>query len=261
LGVGRIIEAGVFSSQDDWVQEIVNEYYDNPSWFELIGIPKAKRSTKNLQFIKAMVDRFLGYFGLESKQGKRNENGQRWYTVQVPQSILSPSPSISYINNAKVTGINQSQPKGELNYLTDIDICLARRAEIAIADAQEISFCQIASKAEEQARIDREWMEKHQSELNKRVLENSLSVEIVENVVPEVKNTANSTDEWMQPESILYVTGLLDYCNNAEMVADLRRSDIPPNIFRIASRHLPIDKREQIRDWVLQDNELPKPPI
>jgi Origin of replication binding protein len=276
LGVGKLIEAGVFSCQDDWVRAIVDEYYDNHSWFELIGIPRAKQSNKDLRHVKTMIDRFLGYFGLESKQGKRNKDGQRWYTVQVPQQLVSPIPSYSYINSKSVTPISQNQPEGELtNYLTDIDICLARRAEIAIASSQEISLSQIASNTESQARTEREWEEKHQVELNKRMLENNLtrngsdmvsqspSISYIkqETATPISQNQPEGESEWSQPENIQYVTQLLEYCENAEMLADLRECDIPPNIFRIASRHLPIDKREQIRDWVLQDNELPKPPI
>jgi cell division protein ZapA (FtsZ GTPase activity inhibitor) len=153
LGVGKIIEANAFSCQDDWVQQIVNEYYDNPDWFNLIGISKAKRtfnddgSPKNLRYVKEMVDRFLDFFGFESKQSKKTRNN-RSYTVTTPNEVK--------------------------DYLPDIDKSLDHKAETILEEMREISLKEIVDKAEQTQRQQQEW-EQQQAELNKRMLEDHLT--------------------------------------------------------------------------------------
>lgn len=276
LGVGKIIETGVFSPQDDWVQAIVNEYYENPDWFNLIGIPKPKRG-KDLRYVKATVDRFLDYFGLESGQSKRSKDGQRWYNIQAPQSLVSQSPLIYIKKNETATPDNQNKPEHEFDYLTDIDKCLARRAETAIADSQEISLKGTADKAEQAQRQQQEWEERHQAELNKRILESQLThahsgvgVAVAtylykpsETATPtEVNNIANCThiNQISQMEDIKNIARMLDDCQCFEDLSVLR-DRVPSDALRQASRQLPPDKREQIRSWVVEDNSRPLEPI
>lgn len=67
---------------------------------------------------------------------------------------------------------------------------------------------------------------------------------------------ATEMTEWNQPEVITDVAKLLGCCENSEMLAELRRCDIPSEVFKIAARQLPCQKRNQIRQWVLKQNPL-----
>ena len=224
----KIIEASSFSSTDSWVVTIVNEYYDNPEWFELIGISKAKRiindsgKPKSLNYIKAMIDRFLDYFGLESKQSKRS-NGSRSYVVITPSEVK--------------------------DYLRDIDSALDRRAKKIIEEMHEVSLKGIVDQVEEMQQQKRSSREQ-QDELNLRMLASQLT------------NTANLDNipiatiklEWVLPESIAEVAKMLECCEDPEELALIRQCDIPPEVFKIAARQLPNEKREQIKQWVIQLN-------
>ena len=239
LGVAKIIEAGQFSSQDDWIQEIVNTYYsENSGYFELVGISKAKQvlnddgSVKNLKHVKLMVDRFLDYFGLEATKSKTT-NGDRSYAVKTPKIFDS--------------------------YLNDIDDCLARRAATVKAEAETISLKAIADKAEEREREQRE------QEVKQRTHSQSgLGCNVPSSLYKTNENTApyTSTDNipgikeeaWKQPETIAEVVEMLDFCEDAETLALIRRGSIPPEVFKVAARSLPHEKREQIRQWVTMQN-------
>ena len=66
---------------------------------------------------------------------------------------------------------------------------------------------------------------------------------------------AQSTEipsEWYKPENIADVTQMLTLCDSSESLELLRKCDIPPEIFKAASRKLPKDKRDEIRQWVLE---------
>ena len=108
LGVGRIIEAGIFSSQDDWVQAIVNQYYVTPEWFNLIGIPKAKQSLnsdgslKKLSHVKTMTDRFLDYFGLECRESSKTKSN-RSYAVSVQKKLWIISETLTNVSGIELT--------------------------------------------------------------------------------------------------------------------------------------------------------------
>ncbi len=149
LGLGQIIENRTFSSQDDLVQTLVNQYYNSPEWFNLIGIPKAKQSLredgslKSLNHVKTMIDRFLDFFGLESKQSKKNR-GKRSYAVATPIALV--------------------------DYISDIDKCLSHRARVIIDEMREISLKEVVDKAEE-TRRQQQQVEEQQAELNKIMLE------------------------------------------------------------------------------------------
>ena len=244
LGVGKIIESGVFSSQDDWVQEIVNRYYDEPEWFELIGISKAKRTLnddgtpKNLQYVKKMVERFADYFGLEAALETKTKT-DRLYSVTTPESLD--------------------------DFLPDIDEALDIRRDTLIENCKELSLKGAAQKAEENARIQQEWEQKHQAELNKKLLEAQANAETREmvagfssiyinqkkNVPPtEVYNQTDNT-EWYKPDSIADVASMLEYCDTPQMLAELRETKIPVPVLKVAARQLPSEKRNQIREWVV----------
>jgi hypothetical protein len=238
LGVERIIEIGTFSSQDAWIQEIVNKYYGNPEWFNLIGISKAKQSLKgdgtlkSLKHVKTMVDRFLDYFGLESKQSKKGERS-RTYAVTTPELFE--------------------------DILPDIDECLERRAAALIEEMSEVSLAAIADKAEEVARQQKAAEEQSQIELNKRMLEmqlthsesgnpgNDSSYLYISNEIV----ARNLEEEWTQPEEIENVASLLAACETVEMLAELRECAIPPAVFKAAAKTLEGGRRRQIKEWVL----------
>ena len=46
--------------------------------------------------------------------------------------------------------------------------------------------------------------------------------------------------EWEQPEAIADVASMLEYCQNGEMLADLRSCDIPVSVLKLAARQLPL---------------------
>lgn len=150
LGIDKIIDADVFSTTDEWVLSIVDKYYDEPSWFELISISRPKRTLKadgspqNLKYVKNTINRFLDYFGLTAIQVSKSGD-TRYYKVVAPEKFES--------------------------FLPDIDNCFARRVENTIALAKDVSLKESADKAEEALRQQQEWEQKHQAELNKRMLE------------------------------------------------------------------------------------------
>ncbi|MGI2908603.1 hypothetical protein [Tolypothrix sp. VBCCA 56010] len=278
LGITRLINAYVFSTQDDWVREIINKYYDNPEWHNLIGIPRAKRSPngnggfKSSKYIKDMLDRFLDYFGLEAKEIKeKRQKNSRFYSVTTPKDFDE--------------------------FISDIDNCLGVRAENAIASSKEVSLKGAADKAEETLRQRQELEQCYQAELEKQRLAtgetdncqptNGLMTtsnsfiynqeEVVTNTGIEnpsvVVTTSNSfiynqeevvtntgienvpdTDEWLKPEHLEYIASLLADCESCDMLQELRECDIPPFVFKQASRYLEASKREQIRQWVISSN-------
>ena len=71
---------------------------------------------------------------------------------------------------------------------------------------------------------------------------------------PPTKYQPNEIEEWKQPETIAEVAEMLDFCEDAETLALIRRGSIPPEVFKVASRSLPHEKREQIRQWVTAQN-------
>ncbi|WP_026736218.1 hypothetical protein [Fischerella sp. PCC 9605] len=210
LGVGQIIEASEFSSQDDWVLTIVEEYYSQQEYFNLIGIPKAKKSHKKLSHIKTMVDRFLDYFGLVSRHSRKTKD-RRWYTAQAPEAING--------------------------FLSDIDQCLKRRGEKSIDDATYLSAPMAIARMQQQ----REWEQQHRADLNNRIHQvalnrndsdlvasiRSYSIELNENDATKSsdKKPCGQTQEWDKPESIGDVTNYIE----SERVASIRSYSIKLN--------------------------------
>ena len=239
----------MFSSQDSWVQEIVNRYYDEPGWFELIGISKVKRTLnkdgapKSLKYIKDMVNRFLDYFGLTTELEAKTETN-RIYGIAIPEKVK--------------------------DFLLDIDDTLNSRRLAVIEVNKEISLKEVSDKAAETQRQQQEWEQKHQEELNKRMLENSIIAETPEILAvtssiyinqkeelpaTEVYKRTDNT-EWDKPETLTDLAELLAACDSQEMLAGLRGRDIPPEALKVASRQLPSEKREQIKSWVLASNAV-----
>jgi len=60
-------------------------------------------------------------------------------------------------------------------------------------------------------------------------------------------------EEWITPASISYLAECLQYCQNAEMLSDLR-AIAPVEALREAAKRLSRKKREQIKEWVQQLN-------
>ncbi|NJL78629.1 MAG: hypothetical protein HC917_06810 [Richelia sp. SM2_1_7] len=248
LGVGKIIASGVFSSQDAWLQEIVNRYYDEPGWFELIGISKAKRTLnddgtpKNLQYVNKMIERFVDYFGLECVKAT-TIRGNHLYEVTTSENFD--------------------------DFILDIDEAFGTRRDALIESCREISLKEAANKAEENARVQQEWERKHQAELNQKILENALSstqhiggvpvshsiyINQTENLHPTEVYKETDNTEWTELETIADVASMLECCDTPEMLADLRGCNIPADVFRLAARSLPSDKQRIIREWVLSQN-------
>ena len=250
LGVGEIITAGVFSCQDVWIREIVDKYYDESEWFDLIGIPKAKRtlddngSPQSLRYVKNMVDRFLDFFGLEAKLCKKGK-ANRLYSVNISEKVK--------------------------DYLPDIDNCLSCKAKETITASQEISLKASADKASEAKLKAEEWEQQHQAELNKRLLEeqytNSQSEVVAfshsyiykqkERMPPTEINTIQPTqymeEFWYKPDTIAGIVHMLECCDTSEMLDEVRRGETPVSVLKLAARQLPELKRNQIREWVIGD--------
>lgn len=248
LGVGEIITAGVFSCQDVWVREIVDKYYDETEWFDLIGISKAKRTLdengnpKNSQYVKKMLDRFLDFFGLQTTLAKKKETN-RLYNINTPTTVT--------------------------DYLSDIDNCLSLKAEATITASQEISLKASADKAAKAKANAEEWEQQHQAELNKRLLEQQLTHTQSEKLAPlpsiyinksqkcqppmdkNIQHTQYIDAEWYKPESIADVASMLQCCDSPEMLNELRECEIPIPVFKLAARQLPEVKRNQVREWVV----------
>ncbi|MEL7246235.1 MAG: hypothetical protein AAGM40_28465, partial [Cyanobacteria bacterium J06573_2] len=267
LGVREIITAGVFSSQDTWVREIVDKYYNESKWFDLIGIPKAKRtldddgSPQSLRYVKNMVDRFLDFFGLEAKLCKKGEN-KRLYSVNTPEGVK--------------------------DYLPDIDNCLRIKAEAVMAISQDISLKACVDKAAEAKFKEKEWEQQHQAQnksfTTKPKDEESEQQHIQLDVFPkhqpihnqsaklafspsniykpkermpatEINNiqpTQYIDAEWYKPDRISGIVDMLQCCDTPEMLEDVRRGETPASVLKLAARQLPEVKRNQIRQWVRQ---------
>jgi len=242
LGVTKLIDADVFSSKDSWVRELVHEYYDNPEWFNLIGISKAKRSAKSSKYIKEMVDRFLDYFGLEAREASKS-GGTRFYFVGTPGDF---------------------EP-----YILDIDDCLNARAENAIAEAKEISLKGVVDEAEKVLRQQQEVERRHKAEIEKQTAANCQStnsfgttshtilinqVELVP--ITDTQNIQDIEDKEPTQQMIEDAVILLRDCDTIELLADLRKySPISPKAFRRAARRLQSSHYKQVMEWVLELNQ------
>lgn len=63
-----------------------------------------------------------------------------------------------------------------------------------------------------------------------------------------------ATDEWEKPEIIADVAQMLESCDDTSMLLELRQCDIPAHIFTEAAKHLPANKRQIIKEWVVAQN-------
>ncbi|MCP6763275.1 MAG: hypothetical protein NHB32_31870 [Fischerella sp. CENA71] len=266
LGVGAIITAGEFSSQDEWVQAIVNDYYEEPSYFNLIGITKAKKAKKGLQHVKTMVNRFLGYFGLECTEVRRDRSKGRWYSAQPIKSVTerktvttTPINSI-YINGNVVTDIEPTKPEGIKGangggFLADIDECLQRRAQKAISDASEVSLSDAIAKQHEAIQSQTEGEFSSQMEDQRATIPSNSYINnanVARNMENQPEGNLDPLAEWSDPSSIAEVTEFLCQCEDKETLDQLREcSLIPPDILRIAARKLLPDQKARIREWVI----------
>jgi len=148
MGVGEIIEKGIFSSSDKWLQDIIDKYYEDDSWFQLIGITRAKKD-KQGQYYKKMASRFLEYFGLETGKCKK-VNGKRFYPIRAIEATLP--------------------------FIDDIDKCLQKRAENTLNEAKTISLSQTILEVEKIKSRNEKWDIQYK-ELNIRKLEACLPEE------------------------------------------------------------------------------------
>ena len=56
--------------------------------------------------------------------------------------------------------------------------------------------------------------------------------------------------EWLTRPSLAYLAGYLQFCDNAEMLAELR-AIAPAEALREAAKRLSQRKRNEIKEWVL----------
>lgn len=61
--------------------------------------------------------------------------------------------------------------------------------------------------------------------------------------------------EWIAPLNLAYLAECLQYCENSEMLADLR-AIAPAEALREATKRLSAKRREQIKQWVLALNSV-----
>lgn len=61
--------------------------------------------------------------------------------------------------------------------------------------------------------------------------------------------------EWLTPESLEDIGEMLVLCEDAEVLAELRRL-IPREALRQASRQIPPEVRKQLREWLDQLNAV-----
>ncbi|NJO30434.1 MAG: hypothetical protein HC874_25000, partial [Richelia sp. SL_2_1] len=180
MGIEKLIDQKIFSSKDQLVKQIVDSYYDEPEWFNLIGISKVKRplkpdgTPKNTRYVKDMINRLLDFFGLEAKEIDR-KNKTRIFSIGTPKRF---------------------DP-----FIADIDACLERRAKQVIKEAENISLKEAAHKAEEANRQSKEW-EDQQAKLNKRLLENQLSDSDKLNI-PQTKKVTSLRDIYINQKEDL----------------------------------------------------------
>lgn len=127
------------------MKPLIDEYYDRPEWFDLIGITRTKKS--GTRYVKTQADKFLDFFGLGSKT--KRSNGHRSYKVSYPEAFEE--------------------------YILDIDQCYEVRAENAIAKAKDISLAQAAKNGEEARLKEQEWQENIQPELNRQIAKQNLN--------------------------------------------------------------------------------------
>jgi len=59
---------------------------------------------------------------------------------------------------------------------------------------------------------------------------------------------------WQSPESISDLVIMLENCEDSETLRLIRQCDVPSDIFKLAARQLPEEKRERIRLWVIEQN-------
>lgn len=64
------------------------------------------------------------------------------------------------------------------------------------------------------------------------------------------------TEEWSKPEDVENIASFLAACESRDMLRELRECDIPPPAFKQACKHLQATKRKQIKQWVLELNEI-----
>ena len=65
--------------------------------------------------------------------------------------------------------------------------------------------------------------------------------------------TQSGLNQWTE-SSITEVAQMLALCDDVETLNLLRGCEIPPQIFKLAARQLPMVKRNQIREWVMVGN-------
>ena len=214
LGVLKLLEMTSISAKNPEVRAIVDRYYDEPEFYDLIGISKAKKSETGSHY-KKMVERFLGCFGFELELVKKTKT-ERSYAKCYPAKI---------------------QP-----FIGDILVSLNRWKETTLQEAENIdlsggTFSDLIYK----------------KEIKKVPPILVVSDDKEKNNMQKVEYS-DTHSGWNTPQSISEVAGYLEQCDDAEALALLRQCEIPPAIFKLAARRLSPAKQRQIREWVEVQN-------
>ena len=94
--------------------------------------------------------------------------------------------------------------------------------------------------------------------LNNILINNQASVRIIKpEESPENHVVDHTTEEWNKPEHLEKIASYLADCESRDMLRELRECHyVPPFVFKQACRQLEAGKREQIKQWVLELNEI-----
>ena len=179
-----------------------------------------------------MIERFVDVFGLEVKISSKTRS-DRQYSISTPECYT--------------------------DFLEDIDHCLERRAMALIEEMREVSLSVIASEAEKAKAT----AEANQVELSRKILEVQLShtdsdlvAGFSSSYIYPGKTCHQLEEDWNQPEVIEDMRNLLYLCQTVGELSDLRSyTQAPAWVFKQAASQLEATKRQQIKHWVLEDNE------
>ena len=245
FGIKELIDGQTFTAST--AQELIDRYYSEESWFNLIEISKAKQTRNengklaNTKYVKVMADRFLRFFGLEAKSQVNKARSEKTYYVDIPDEFK--------------------------NLITDIDNCYSVRAENAKTKAQKISLTELAQAEEEQRKLDSQHNAEHLPEANQPIIEVSEAINNTNTVsggdLPVIyikeksqltslevlgnNSDTKSTEIWFTPENQNWLADGLCGCETPEDV-DAVRSFAPVAALKSAAKLLDENVRAKIKE-------------
>ena len=242
FGIKELIDANTFTASS--TQEFIDRYYLEESWFNLIEISKAKQTYNkfgklaNTKYVKVMVDRFLHFFGLETKSyiGKYENS----YAINIPKEFQG--------------------------FIQDIDDSYKVKADNAKAKAEKISLTDLAQAEQQQRNLTTAGNIEDKTQLNQsithkeEVLNNTSSVyggELPVNYIKEERQVTpleidsnNSdnyfTDIWLTPDNQNWLAEGLSNCQTSQDIENIR-SFAPVAALKSAVRLLDENVRARVK--------------